>query len=133
MAELDLGNYRTNPLGNRLRRALWNICWLVFCRWTPRGVALFDHWRIFWLSLFGARIGRGSVVHGGARIWAPWDMEMGCRSCLSPAVFCYNVGKVVIGDNVVVSEGAWLCPGSHKVQSVTMDLTPGVTIIDDNA
>ncbi len=38
--------------GNRLRRLMWNLCWAVFFRFSPR--PLFA-WRSMLLRLFGAK------------------------------------------------------------------------------
>jgi putative colanic acid biosynthesis acetyltransferase WcaF len=58
---------------------------------------------------------------------------MGANSCLSERVDCYNVDVVRIGDNVVVSQDAFLCTASHDISSVTMELTTAPIVIENNA
>ena len=41
-------------LGNRMRRLVWNLCWALFYRMTPR---IFHPWRSFLLRCFGATLG----------------------------------------------------------------------------
>ena len=40
---------------------------------------------------------------------------MGRYSCLASNVDCYNVAPIILGDNVTVSQGAFLCTASHDV------------------
>lgn len=47
---------------------------------------------------------------------------MGEDACLSEEVDCYCVDKITIGDQTVVSQGAFLCTASHDVSSPTMEL-----------
>ena len=70
---------------NRLARGLWGITWLVFFRPSPR---IAHGWRRVLLRLFGARIGRAAQIYPSARIWAPWNLEMGDYSQLGTDVDC---------------------------------------------
>src|SRR5690606_5158762 len=68
---------------NKAARAVWSIVWLSLYRPTPRP---FHWWRCLLLRLFGARIGTGVRAYQSARIWAPWNLEMGDHSCLGEGV-----------------------------------------------
>jgi len=132
MQELDLENYKNrHSFRSKVRRAVWNIVWTLLFRPTQKG--FLDWWRVFWLRIFGAKIGCHSYVAGSCRIWAPWNLVMGANSCLSERVDCYNVDVVRIGDNVVVSQDAFLCTASHDISSVTMELTTAPIVIENNA
>ena len=61
-------------LGNRLARVVWNLVQGTVFRWSPRPL---HGWRSWLLRLFGAKVGRGVHVYAGARIWAPWNVEIG--------------------------------------------------------
>lgn len=105
--------YRSElSLGNRAMRALWGLCWAVFCRVSPRP---FQGWRRFWLRLFGAKLGAGASVYPSARIFAPWHLEMGRHSAIGDFVDCYNVDRIVLGDGATVSQHAHLCTASHDL------------------
>jgi putative colanic acid biosynthesis acetyltransferase WcaF len=97
---------------NRLARALWAVAWGVFCRPSPRP---FHAWRRAWLRLFGARLDGSAVVYSSARVWAPWNLEMGPGSGLGDGVDCYNVDRIILEEGAIVSQYAFLCTASHDI------------------
>ncbi len=121
--KVDLSQYN-NEFGsiNKIKRAVWNIVWLLLFRPSPR-IALGFAWRRFLLRLFGAQIGLGVNVHASCRIWAPWNLYMDDHSCLSHHVDCYCVDKIIIGANVTVSQYSFLCTAGHDIKSNNMRLT----------
>ena len=58
---------------------------------------------------------------------------MGNYSCLSEYVECYSVEQITIGDEVVVSQGAFLCCASHDITSPIMELTYAPITIESQA
>lgn len=100
----------TFSLGNRLTRLAFIVTWLVLARWTPRQ---FNPLRLAILRLFGARIGRGAMVYGSARIWLPSNLELGEGTTLGPGVECYCMAPIRIGARSIVSQRAHLCAGTH--------------------
>lgn len=104
------------PLSVKLRRALWNVCCIFLFR--PFATGLFRRWRIFVLQLFGARLDSDVNVYSSVRIWAPWNLEMHHGSCLGPEVICYNQDKVMLAENVTVSQYSYLCTAGHETASV---------------
>lgn len=111
---IDLSQYSSDfGMSNKMKRLLWNISyWLLFRPFTTR---LFMGWRRFVLRLFGAKIADNVNIYASARIWAPWNLEMGEYSCLAPYVDCYNQGNIIIGANVVVSQKSTLCASGHDI------------------
>lgn len=113
-------------LRNRMGRAVWSAVWVLLFRPSPR---LLHGWRRFLLRLFGARIGRGAIVRSSARIWAPWNLEMGDDSCLGEFVDCYSVDRIRIGPRAWVSQYSFLCTASHDFEDPGMPLiTAPITI-----
>ena len=73
---VEFEKYKDNyTLSNRLRRLSWNVTCFLFFR--PFSLPCFKHWRSFMLKIWGAKIGKGSIVHASANIWAPWNLEVG--------------------------------------------------------
>lgn len=129
--ELQLASYKNrHPLWNKLLRALWMLIWGVLFRPTPRG-RLFRFWRIFLLKCFGAKVCWSSNVLPSCRIWQPWKLTMGEHSCLSERVDCYNVGEIVLGNQVTISQDTFLCTASHDISSPIMELTTAPLYFDN--
>lgn len=98
-------------LHNKLLRVVWNVFRIVFFR--PFPTKLF--WPLRWcvLKLFGAKVSIHANVYASARIWAPWNLSMAKGSCLGPHTICYNQAMVVLEDNSIVSQYAYLCTAGH--------------------
>lgn len=129
-AKIDLSQYENKlSRGNKLARLVWNIAYWLLLRPFPS--SLFMPWRRLILRLFGARIGKGTQVYCTAKIWAPWNLEMGDYSCLASNVDCYNVDKISIGSNTTVSQKSYLCTASHDISNPKNPLiTAPITIAD---
>ena len=113
-------------LANKLARSVWQVVWLLLYRPTPR---LFHPWRCLLLRLFGAKLGRAVHPYPSARIWAPWNLEMGDHACLSEGVDCYCVAPIRIGARTTVSQYSFLCTASHDYTRADMPLvTAPITI-----
>ena len=123
---------RATPLslGNKIGRTLWNIVWLLLFRSTPRSL---HPWRCIILRLFGAKLGKAVHPYPSARIWAPWNLEMGDHSCLSEQVDCYCVDKIRIGAHATVSQYSFLCTASHDYTDREMPLVTAPITIGDHA
>ena len=52
--------------------------------------------------------------------------------CIGPRVEIYNKAPIVVGNNVVISQDAWLCTASHDIRSPKMDLVLKNVQISDN-
>ena len=105
---------------NKLARILWNLVWLLLYRPSP---TLLHGWRRLLLRLFRAKIGRDVHPYPSAKIWAPWNLEMGDYSCLSHHVDCYCVARITLGAYTTVSQYSFLCTASHDYTDPTMPLT----------
>lgn len=97
-------------LNSKIARLAWRVSWLMLAKPTP---VFFHWWRCFLLRLFGAKIDAGVHVYPSANIWAPWNLVMDKKSCLSDGVICYNVDRIHVGANATVSQYSHLCTASH--------------------
>jgi putative colanic acid biosynthesis acetyltransferase WcaF len=127
---MDRSTARRLSRRNKLLRTLWHFVWLLLYRPTPR---VLHPWRCALLRLFGAKL--GSAVHPcpSARIWAPWNLEMGDHSCLGEHVDCYCVDKIRIGAHAIVSQYSFLCTASHDYTDSAMPLVTAPISIGDRA
>ena len=101
------------PLSVKAKRTVWNVAAALLFR--PFVTGAFRLWRIALLKAFGAKVAWDANVYASAKIWAPWNLEMGHRACLGPETICYNQDRVVLEDDVVVSQCSYLCTASHDV------------------
>ena len=102
------------PVSERVRRALWEFCWFIFCGWTPKPA---NPWRLFWLGVFDAKIQGTPFVHQRARIAVPWNLTLHDRRCLGDRTNVYSLGEIEIGARAVVAQEAYLNTGSHDFRS----------------
>ena len=77
MNDKYIDNY---SIKNKAIRLIWNISCLFLFR--PFNLPIFNKYRNCILKLFGAKIGSGSIVYATSKIWAPWNLEIGCRTCI---------------------------------------------------
>lgn len=100
---------------HRMRRLLWLLVNNTLFRVVPSFA------RNGLLRLFGAHIGK-SLVYRTVDIYDPANFSVGNMACIGPHVEIYCKDKVSIGDNSVISQRAYVCTGSHEVQSSVMAL-----------
>lgn len=117
-------------LRNRIGRALWHSVWLLLFCSTPRPL---HAWRCLLLRAFGAKLGEAVHPYPSARIWAPWNLEMGDHSCLSEDVDCYCVDRIRIGAHATVSQYSFLCTASHDYKDPAMPLVTAPITIGERA
>ena len=114
-----------------LGRALWLLAAGLF-RCSPKFCFVF---RRMLLRIFGARIGKGTKIYPSVRIALPWNLEIGAKTCVGEKVNLYNLGKIQIGNSVTISQGAYLCGGTHDytatVNAECMPLIKGGIKISD--
>lgn len=113
----------------RLKRLPWACVQFLFWPKSPR---VLSPLRIFLLRLFGARIGRNCRVDG-ARIWLPWNLELGEWSVIGGSAEIYNLAPIRIGTNTVVSQRAYLCTATHDHSRADFPLYSKPITIGDSA
>lgn len=122
MNRLDLDNY-VEQKHRPLRMLMWrlvNLC--VFPLSTHRI-------RKWIMRKFGAKLGGFCAVYPTAKIYAPWNLAIGSHVCIGPNVDLYCKDKIEIGNQVVVSQGAYLCSASHDISSCRMALETSPIVI----
>jgi putative colanic acid biosynthesis acetyltransferase WcaF len=113
---------------NKIMRQLWQICYLLFFRFSPRP---FHAWRRWILILFGAKIGKHTHVYPSVKIWAPWNLIIGNECGIGNGTNLYAQDKIFIGNYAVVSQGAHLCAGTHDYTKSGFPLLTKPIIIGD--
>lgn len=84
------------------------------------------------LRCFGAKVGRHVQIHPSAKVFIPWNLEIGDWSSVGFDALLYNLGPMKIGEKVTVSQRTHLCGGSHDFRDPAMTLLKlPVTIGDE--
>jgi putative colanic acid biosynthesis acetyltransferase WcaF len=116
---LDLYDARGFDRGRpRWLEAMWLLAQTIFLASPLWGTRL----RVAVLQLFGARIGRGVTIKPGVRIKFPWRLQVGDHCWIGESVWLDNLAEIHIGDHCCLSQGAYLCTGSHDWGRVSFDL-----------
>lgn len=111
------------------KEALWLFVQALLVRsWVPG-----SRHRCLLLRWFGARIGERVLIKPGVRVKFPWRLEVGCDVWLGEDVWIDNLALVSIGDNVCISQGAYLCTGSHDWRDDTFSLITKSIVIEPEA
>lgn len=85
--------------------------------------------KVMLLRMFGAKVGKGIVIKTSVNIKFPWQLEVGDFVWIGERVWIENQGRVVIGNNVCLSQGATLMTGNHNYKKRTFDLiVKGITL-----
>lgn len=114
---------------NKIYRLSWDLVRVLLFR--PFGTLFFNKWRLFLLRLFGAKIGKHSIVYSSSRIWMPCNLEIGERSCVGPNTVLYNPDKLYIGSKVTISQNTYICGGSHDIRTLSLDFKSAPITIKD--
>ena len=111
------------------KQAIWfSLNGVLLSSWLPG-----SSWRRALLRAFGAKIGKGVILKPGIRVKFPWRLSIGDFSWIGEQVFVDNLGYVSIGSHACVSQGAFLCTGSHDWTSNSFDLIVRPITVCDHA
>ena len=110
MVRLDLfANAKFSRGASRLTELCWMaVSGLLVESWLPG-----SGWRRQLLRAFGARIGKGVIIKPRVRVKFPWRLTVGDHSWIGEEVWIDNLAKVTVGSHCCLSQGAYLCTGSH--------------------
>jgi putative colanic acid biosynthesis acetyltransferase WcaF len=128
LAKFSAGGY--SPGKSVVARTLWYfVSLLVFeSGWFP----LYGFKRVL-LRSFGASVGRAVVVKPRVRIKYPWLLRIGNHCWIGESVWIDNLAVVHLGNDVCLSQGAYLCTGSHDYRRSTFDLIVKPIVIEAGA
>lgn len=120
-AEPDLSLFKPGQL-NRGRGSPTELAWmflqaLFVSSWLPGSFH-----RRFLLRAFGASIGKCAIIKPGVKVKFPWRLTLGDYVWVGENVWVDNLDCVSIGDHVCISQGAYLCTGSHDWTKSSFDL-----------
>ena len=122
------------PPGFRGRSKVYvQLWWLVQSTLFAMSPQVMYRWRAGLLRLFGARIGRNTIIRPSVKIPYPWKLTVGDNCHIGDEVHLYTYGEIEIGDCALVSQRSYLCTGSHDYTSPTFDLFAKKIVIQSEA
>ena len=113
----------------RLRLFLWEICWALFCIWTPK---FFNGWRILWLKIFGSKIYGRPFIHQRSRIKIPWNLILHNHACIGDRANIYSAGVIEIKEKATIAQEAYLCAATHDFSDPSLPLMTAKITIGEN-
>jgi putative colanic acid biosynthesis acetyltransferase WcaF len=87
--------------------------------------------KVIFLKLFGAKIGRGVIIKPCVNIKYPWFLAIGDNVWIGEDAWIDNLCNVTIGNNVCISQGAYIFTGSHNYKKESFDLIMSPVTIED--
>jgi len=109
---------------------LWWLVSSTLFSWSPQFMYSF---RVSLLRMFGAKIGSNVLIRPTVIITYPWKLVIGSNSWIGDNVKIYNLGNIIIGNDVVVSQESYLCTGSHNYRKSTFDIWQKEIVINDES
>jgi len=130
MRYVDLSKYNNNNYrpGSVFIRCVWYLVSLFF---FGTKIPLPSILKVIMLRAFGASVGNSVVIKPGVNIKYPWFLVIGSNVWIGEDVWIDNLTGVVVGDNVVLSQGAYLLTGSHDYSREGFDLITGSIVLED--
>jgi putative colanic acid biosynthesis acetyltransferase WcaF len=131
---VSLGSYAPpldyTPGRSAVVRGLWYVLSLVVFQsgWVP-----FYGIKRWLLRRFGASVGAGVVIKPHVRIKFPWRLRLGEQCWIGEDVWIDNLATIHLANDVCLSQGAYLCTGSHDHRRMTFDLIVKPIVVESAA
>jgi putative colanic acid biosynthesis acetyltransferase WcaF len=129
--QVNLSSYSPRDFdrgAGKWREALWLLVSLVLFRLCPFSLSPLKR---AVLRAFGARIGKNVTIKPQVKITFPWKLTVGDHVWLGEECWLLNLERIVIGNNVCISQRAFLCTGSHDYKLSTFDLIVKPITVED--
>lgn len=115
---INLDKFENKKLHNNFKSHFWYIINnLILNSFFP-----FSNIKVFVLRLFGAKIGKNVIIKPYIKVKYPWNLKIGDNSWIGEEVWIDNLEEVLIDENCCISQGVYLCTGSHNFKSEKFDL-----------
>lgn len=114
--------------GSLFLKSAWYFCNRIFLNTS---VPYPNSFKSTLLKIFGAKVGKGTIVKPNVNIKYPWFLELGDYVWIGENCWIDNLGAVKIGSNVCLSQGAFIFCGNHDYKRETFDLIVKPIVIED--
>lgn len=111
--------YKEKIGAGSLKKLIWYCTNSLFLN---TGLIPSSRFRVLLLRLFGAKIGKAVTIKPRVNIKYPWKLKIGDNCWLGESIWIDNLDDVIMGNNVCISQGAYLCCGNHDYKKESFDL-----------
>lgn len=113
-------------------RYFLRIFWLIINKTVFRLLVGTKMYRIknFLLRAFGAKLARHCNIYSSVDVFAPWNLEVEENVTIGPGVNIYNRDKVIVKSFTTISQGSYICAGSHDISKRNIPLVTKPIIIE---
>lgn len=127
----NLANFQ-NPDFDRGASRWKEMLWLsVNALFLINPLSVISRVKVFWLRVFGAKVGKGVLIKPGVHIKFPWKLTIGNHCWIGEKVWIDNLAEVIIQDHVCISQGALLLCGNHDYKKTTFDLIAQPIVLEE--
>jgi len=133
-SKVRLSQFNPSEGGNRGVRKITELTWyLIKVIFFLSAIPYPNKLKLFFLKLFGAKVGIGINIKPRVNIHMPWKLEVGDYTWIGEEVFILNFEMVKIGNNACISQRAFLCGGNHDYRDPSFRYLNGPITIEDGA
>ena len=111
---IDLAKFETKVF------TIQNPFWYIVNNLILNSFFPFSNIKVFILRLFGAKIGNNVIIKPYVKVKYPWNLKIGDNSWIGEE-FGLIILRVLIDENCCISQGVYLCTGSHNFESEKFD------------
>lgn len=127
----DLRRFRLPPNFRGRSAIAVQLWWLVEASLFRHSPQFAFGWRRWLLRRFGAQVGVDVLVRPSVRITYPWKVRIGDHSWIGDDVSLYSLGPIDIGAHSVVSQGSYLCAGTHDADDPAFGISGPPIVVED--
>lgn len=89
------------------------------------------HFRRLFYRLFGMKIGQGSTIHMGLKLYNPLNIEIGEDSIIGEDAILDGRDKLVIGNHVDIASEVMIYNSEHDVKDPSFKAISAAVVIED--
>lgn len=113
---------------SKIREVIWYLVKVIF---FLSAFPFPSRFKVTILRFFGATIGEGVVIKPRTNIHFPWKLVVGDHVWIGEEAFLLNFELLSIGNNVCISQRAFLCGGNHDYKIPSMPYRNGPITLKD--
>ncbi len=89
--------------------------------------------KLFFLKIFNSHVEDSVLIKPRVNIKYPWNISLGSYTWIGEGVWLDSLAQINIGNNVCISQGAYLCTGNHDWTDQSFGLIVKPIVVEDGA